>query len=153
MIYQQKQFNSLFLVLKNLTQVQKVWHLLMNLKKNKFIKKFVATEFLSFWVHFPHLKKSKEISGNILLYMSTINIIWFMVPLNIMCNTEFVVILGHFLLFYPPDDPENFFKFWKFEKNPWRCYHLTHVHKKWQSYDKCIFLFCHFALFIALLST
>ena len=75
MIYQQKQFNSLFLVLKNLTQVQKVWHLLMNLKKNKFIKKFVATEFLSFWVHFPRLKKLKEISGNILLYMSTINII------------------------------------------------------------------------------
>ena len=31
--------------------------------------------------------------------------------LNIMCNTEFMVILGHFLLFYPPDDPENFFKF------------------------------------------
>ena len=54
-----------------------------------------ATEFLSFWGPFFPI-------WNILLHISTINEdhmihgSW-----NIMCNTEFFVILGHFLLFHP----------------------------------------------------
>ena len=88
-----------------------------------------ATEFLSFWGPF-------FLIWNILLHMSTINEghmihgSW-----NIMCNTEFFVILGHFLLFHPLTTQKI-----KVLKN-WL------MHNKWQSYDLCIFLFCHFLLF------
>ena len=65
--------------------------------------------FFHFGSFFSISKIEKNISGNIiLLHMSTINEddmihgSW-----NITCNTEFVVILGHFLLFDPPDYPEN----------------------------------------------
>ena len=48
-------------------------------------------------------------------------------------QTEFFVILGHFLPFQPPDNLEN--QNFKIEKNTWRYYHFTHLHHKWQSYD------------------
>ena len=45
--------------------------------------------------------------------------------------TIFFVIFCTFI----PQQPEKL-KFWKNEKNTWRCYHFTHVYHKWQSYDK-----------------
>ena len=45
-------------------------------------------------------------------------------------QTEFFVILGHFLPFYVLTT-----KFWKNEKKTWRYYHFTHVYHTWQSYD------------------
>ena len=52
---------------------------------------------------------------------------------NIGCDRQnFFVILGHFLHFQPPDNPEN--QNFKIEKNTWR-YHFTHLQHKWQSYD------------------
>ena len=47
------------------------------------------------------------------------------------CNGQFFVIFCTFI----PQQPEKL-KFWKNEKNTWRCYHFTHVYHKWQSYDK-----------------
>ena len=41
------------------------------------------------------------------------------------------VILGHFLPFYPPKNPEN----QNFEKICWRYHYFTHVHQKSQSCD------------------
>ena len=62
-------------------------------------------------------------------------------------------ILGHFLPFYLPPS-----KFWKNEKNCWRCHHFTHVYQKSQSYDMVPEmrsdtdrLFCHLGPFCALL--
>ena len=66
-----------------------------------------ATEFLSFWGPF-------FLIWNILLHMSTINEghmihgSW-----NIMCNTEFFVILGHFCSFIPWLPRKS--KFWKID--------------------------------------
>ena len=48
-------------------------------------------------------------------------------------QAKFYVILGHFLPFQPPDNPEN--QNFKFEKNTWRYYNFTHLHQKWQPYD------------------
>ena len=45
------------------------------------------------------------------------NHIWFTVPRYRMRQTEFFVILGHFLLFCPPNDPENK-NFGKMKKSP-----------------------------------
>ena len=42
-------------------------------------------------------------------------------------QAEFFVILGHFLPFQPPDNPEN--QNFKIEKNTWR-YNFTHLHHK-----------------------
>ena len=39
---------------------------------------------------------------------------------------ELFVILGHYLGFYPPYNPENQ-NFEKMKKKPWRYYHFTHV--------------------------
>ena len=47
-------------------------------------------------------------------------------------QTEFFVIMDHFLPFYPYGYRKS--KFWKNEKNAWR-YHFTNVYHKWQSYD------------------
>ena len=52
---------------------------------------------------------------------------------NIRCSRQIFVILGHFLPFQSPDNPEN--QNFKIEKNTWRYYHFTHLHHKWQSYD------------------
>ena len=49
-------------------------------------------------------------------------------------QTEFVVILDHFLPFYSPQQPEKS-KFWKNAKNTWKYYYFTQVYHKWQSYD------------------
>ena len=49
-------------------------------------------------------------------------------------QTEFFAILDRFLPFYPSKQPENS-KFWKNEKNTWRCYHFTQLYYKWQSHD------------------
>ena len=46
-------------------------------------------------------------------------------------QAEFFVILGHFLPFQPPDNPEN--QNFKIEKNLWRYNNSTHLHHKWQS--------------------
>ena len=53
---------------------------------------------------------------------------------------NFFFILGHFLPFYPPNNPE-FWKSWKIfenfgkmKKRIWRCHHFTHVYRKSQSY-------------------
>ena len=46
-------------------------------------------------------------------------------------------IFCHFRPFFallPLWQPENS-KFWKNEKNTWRCYHFTKLYYKWQSYD------------------
>ena len=43
------------------------------------------------------------------------------------------VTLGHFLPYHLPDNPE--IQNLKLTKNPWRYYHFTHLHHKWQSYD------------------
>ena len=48
-------------------------------------------------------------------------------------QTEFFVILDHFLPFYPPSTPEN--QTFEKLKNPWRYHHFTFVYHKWQSYD------------------
>ena len=70
-------------------------------------------------------------------------------------QTEFFVILGHFLLFQPLWQPRKS-KFWKTEKITWKYYHFAHVYHKWQSYDKWFLRheawwvgrsFCHFELF------
>ena len=49
-----------------------------------------------------------------------------------MQQIEIFVILGHFLLFQPPGNPEN--QNFKIETNTWRHYHFTHLHQ-WQYYD------------------
>ena len=51
---------------------------------------------------------------------------------NIRSNRQIFVILGHFLPFQPTDNLEN--KNFKIEQKPWRYYHFTHLHHKWQSY-------------------
>ena len=48
-------------------------------------------------------------------------------------QTEIFVILGHFLPFRPPDNPEN--QNFKIHKSTSRYYHFTHLYHKWQSYD------------------
>ena len=48
--------------------------------------------------------------------------------------TEFFYILGHFLHFHPPNNPENR-SFEKLKKKVWRYYHFTLVYHKWRSYD------------------
>ena len=45
-----------------------------------------------------------------------------------------LIILGHFLPFYPPNNQENQ-NFEKMKESTWRYYHFTHVYHKWQSYD------------------
>ena len=50
-----------------------------------------------------------------------------------MRQTEFFIILGHFLPYQPHDNPER--QNFKTERNTSRYYHLTHWHYKWQSYD------------------
>ena len=42
-------------------------------------------------------------------------------------QTEFFLVLDHFLPFCPPDDPENQ-NLEKLKKNPWRYNPFTHVH-------------------------
>ena len=62
-------------------------------------------------------------------------VIWCMVP-EIWSTTEFFVILGRFLPFYPAMDPENQnFEKMKKKKTPEDIYHFTNVYHKWQSYD------------------
>ena len=46
---------------------------------------------------------------------------------------ESFIILDHFFSFQPLDNLEN--QNFNTEKNTWRCYHFTHLHYKWQSYD------------------
>ena len=70
---------------------------------------------------------------------------------------NFFVILGHFLPFYPADNPENQ-KFEKMEKNTWRYHHFTQVYQKSWLYgmlycswdiarDGCNFYFLFWAIF------
>ena len=69
--------------------------------------------------------------------------------------TEVFVIFGHFLPFYPPNDPENQ-NFEKNDKNAWRYYPFTHAYHKWR-YDAWLLkyklgdkIFCHIEPFFAL---
>ena len=57
-------------------------------------------------------------------------------------QTEFLVILGHFLHFHPLKTPKIIF--WKIEKSIWRYYHFTHVHYKWLSFFVILDCFCPF---------
>ena len=52
-----------------------------------------------------------------------------------MRQTKIFVILGQFLPFQPPGNPEN--QNFKIEEITWRYYHFTHLHHTWQSYDVC----------------
>ena len=45
-----------------------------------------------------------------------------------------IVILDHFLLFYPLNNAKHQ-NFEKMKENTWRYYHFTHVYHKQQSYD------------------
>ena len=49
-------------------------------------------------------------------------------------QTDFFVILGHFLPFYPTNKLKNQ-NFEKMKKNSWRYYHFTFVYHECQSYD------------------
>ena len=73
-----------------------------------------------------------------------------------MRQTEFFVILDHFLPFYPPNNPKHQ-TFEKNGKNTWRYDHFAHVYHKWQSFDVWFLrygvrqtIFCHFGQFFAL---
>ena len=124
-----------------------------------------ATEFLSFWGPF-------FLIWNILLHMSTINEghmihgSW-----NIMCNTEFFVILGHFCSFIPWLPRKS--KFWKIDLCTINDNHMIYafsffvifcsfIHLTTQKIIWCMvreiwsrinrfFFFFHFWLFFALL--
>ena len=99
-----------------------------------------ATHFFSFWASFSNLKKWKKISGNIiLLQMSSINedhMIYDHMKYNVLhricCH------FGSFLLFHPPNDPENQ-SFEKLKKIPEDVIilHMGTINHmiKWQSYD------------------
>ena len=78
------------------------------------------------------LKKMKKVPWNItILHMCTINEDHMIFLRYKARQTEFFVILDHFLLFHcPPDNLENQ-NFEKLEKNTRRYYHFTHVHHKW----------------------
>ena len=76
-------------------------------------------------------------------------------------QTQFFVIIGHFLLFYPTIESinQNFQKMKKKHTHThtqtWRYHHFTHVYHKWQSYDIWFLrykvqLFCHLGPFFAL---
>ena len=97
------------------------------------------------------LKKMTKMPEDIIpLHMRTINEDNMMHDSwNTSWETKFFVILNHFLPFHHPDN----LKIKK--KNTWRYYHFTHVHHKWQSYDKwflrygasqteLFFIFCPF---------
>ena len=82
-------------------------------------------------------KKMKKMLGDIiLLYIHVYHKwrsydIWFLKYK--VWQTEIFVILGHFLPFLPPANPES--QNFKIEKNTWRYYHFTHLHHKSWSYD------------------
>ena len=54
---------------------------------------------------------------------------------NVRCDRQVFVILGHFLPFQCPDNPES--QNFKIEKSTRRYYHFTHLYHTWQSYDVC----------------
>ena len=107
--------------------------------------------FLSFWAIFvlspppndpenENFEKKKTMNkllwDIILLYINVYHKwrsydIWFLkykVP-----QTEMFVILGHFLPFWTPNNPEN--QNFKIGNSTWWYYHFTHLHHKWQSFD------------------
>ena len=90
------------------------------------------------YYHFTHVyQKSKSNDLRFLRYLEILSFytykctIWFLKYK--VRQTEFFVILGHFLYFQPPNKLEN--QNFKIEKSTWRYYHFTHLHYKWQSYD------------------
>ena len=100
--------------------------------------------FLSFWTIFcpftplwtQKIKILKKIGKNTWRYYHFTNInesydLWFL--RYKVQQTEFFVILEHFLPFYPPNNLK--IKIWKNEKPTSRHYHFTHVHHKFQSHD------------------
>ena len=113
-------------------------------------------------------KKLQEISSFYTCVPKT-TIIWRTAP-NIRSETEFFVILGHFLPFYHPLSPPSFLLFCpninagnqnleKNVKNTWRYYPFTHVCHKSRSHDVWFLryevqqkeFFCHPKLFFSLL--
>ena len=83
-----------------------------------------------------NLKKKKLKIISFYTCIPQMTIIWRMVP-ELSSATEFFVILGYFLPFYPPPPPPHKCrksKFWKHEKHSWR-YHFTHAYQKSKSYD------------------
>ena len=63
-------------------------------------------------------------------------------------QTEFFIILGHFLPFYPLIDPE--YKNFEKCKNIWKYYYFTHDYLKWQSYDDWTHMLCDGQKFLTL---
>ena len=55
--------------------------------------------------------------------------IWFL----LMCGRQKFLSFWAIICPFSPDNLEN--QNFKIEKNTWRCYHFTHSHHKWQSYD------------------
>ena len=50
-------------------------------------------------------------------------------------QTESFNVLGHFLIFDPPNNQKKNQNLKKHKKNVWRCYHFTLMYNKWRSYD------------------
>ena len=84
--------------------------------------------------------------------------VWSTSPWDKEQNTLKMVILGHFLPFYPLKTPK--IKILKIEKICWRYHHFTCVYQKPQSYDVAMVpeiwsatdrLFCHYGPFFAFL--
>ena len=90
------------------------------LKKSKFSKKNEKT---AWSYHFTHVyQKWQSYDVWFLRYWAR--------------QTEFFVILDHFLPFYPLNNLKNQnFEKLKKKKPTWRSYHFTLVYHKWQSYD------------------
>ena len=87
-----------------------------------------------------NFEKIKKNPGDIILHMSTINqnsMMYDSWDIYGVQQTEFFLILNHFLPFNPTplilNNPKNQ-NFEKNEKNPWRYHHFTQVYHKWQSY-------------------
>ena len=80
-----------------------------------------------------NFQKMKLMPGAIIiLHMCTIyeNHLMFG-SLDFECDWQ--IFFSFWTTFCPFNNPKKS-KFWKNEKNAWRCYHFTHVYHKWQSY-------------------
>ena len=139
------------------------WHLLVNLKNNYLLKKLLkwaSKKCKNFNIYNVVLKKKKERkkSGDIIiLHLCTKNLddmiysSW-----DLECDRLKLVILGHFLHFYPSKNQTN--QNFENEKSCWRYHHFTRVSKItiiWcmvpEIWSKTNKMFCHYGPFYALL--
>ena len=100
------------------------------------------------------LKKSMEILS-FYICVPQMKIIWLQLLIYGVRQTEFIVILDHFLPFYPNSNQQNQHFEKNEKKNTWRYYHFTHVYHKykviwcmpheiWSASDR---IFSHFGAF------